>query len=143
MEDKQYSTYPGWTRADINHCLKCIWHGILVGRWVTCDYSLQEYHSRRDCRGGVGCKYFDDGKKKEPGHKAKRNRPDMATCHPGAFRAMVELVGKRRMQEITGYSRTGLDNAKRSASIKAEAAKKLLEETGLDITGGELVRGKK
>ena len=67
----------------------------------------------------------------------------MATCHPGAFRAMVELVGKRRMQEITGYSRTGLDNAKRSGSIKAEAAKKLLEETGLDITGGELVRGKK
>ena len=139
MDGKKYDTFPGRTRQDIEHCLKCIWHGILIDRWVTCEYSLSEYNHKRDCRGGVGCQYFDDGKGRK--HKTKRNRPEMVTCNPGAFRALVLLVGKKQMQEITGYSRTGLDNCKQSGSIKATSAKKLLDETGLDITGGELIRG--
>ena len=136
-----YAVWKGTTRADNNHCLKCVWHSTLEGRFVCCDYSLYDEHGRRDCKAGVGCKYFAT---KMPERRApkKRNRTEMEYCSEEAYRALVMLVGKQKMMEITGYSRTGLDAAKRNGRIRTDAAKKLLEETGLDITGGNLIRGR-
>lgn len=67
----------------------------------------------------------------------------MATCDTAVFQALAVLIGKPKMQEITGYSRTGLDNCKKNGRINLSAARKLLEETGLDITGGALIHGER
>ena len=63
LDATKYATWPGCTKKDNEHCLKCIWHSTLEGRYVTCDYSLDENHGIRDCRAGVGCKYFDSAGK--------------------------------------------------------------------------------
>jgi len=137
MDSSKYETFPGCTREDIEYCLTCKWHSTLVSRWVTCDYTLQEEHGKRDCKAGVGCKYHDDGK----GRKTtfKRNRNDMVPLSLPAYRVIVEYFGRKKMEEITGYSRTGFDTAKQHGRIRRIAAKRLLEETGIDITGGELI----
>lgn len=62
-------------------------------------------------------------------------------CRAGEFDALVMVIGRKRMMELTGYSRTGLDSTKERGRIRIRSAKRLYEETGIDITGGELRNG--
>ena len=65
----------------------------------------------------------------------------MVSCRAGEFDALVMVIGRKRMMELTGYSRTGLDSTKERGRIRIRSAKRLYEETGIDITGGELRNG--
>ena len=133
----EYSTFPGWTKADIKFCLKCKWHGIL-GTFVTCDYSLYEGNRIRGCRGGVGCEKFDSGKKPEPVRKQRKQQVKMVRCDRAVYRALLMAVGRKEIQELTGYSRSGLEAAVRNERIRRTAAEQIREKFGLDISGGEL-----
>lgn len=61
------------------------------------------------------------------------------TCVPEIFDALALLVGRRKMMELTGYTRTGLDSTKERGRIRIQAASSLYKETGIDISGGEIM----
>lgn len=136
----KYATWPGCSKKDNAYCMSCIWHSELEGRYICCDYSLEETHRIRDCRAGVGCKYRETGKKNR-GIRVKKSRRNMATCRAAEFDALVMIIGRKRMMELTGYSRTGLDGTKERGRIRIRSAQRLYDETGIDITGGELRNG--
>lgn len=120
-------------------CRSCVWHSNPDG-FVCCDYSLVEGHEKRACKAGVGCRYHKTEKEKR-NQTARRDYANMEFCDRNVYRTLVEIIGKKRLAEISGYSMSGLGSAKVHERIRRDAAEKILAETGLDITGGALRHG--
>lgn len=170
----RYATFPGRSRADVDFCLKCRWHGILKD-WVICDYTLAENHHMRGCRAGVGCDKFepkdsqtrsDKGKprirrpetKPEKPPEAKKEAPsmrerarkggqaaakaraeNMVPWDPAPEReALLKKIGWVRIAEMAGLSDSNLRYSRRYKRIRRDAAEKIYEALGVDVTGGAL-----
>lgn len=147
MPDQDYITYPGRTKRDIDFCLSCKWHSVLQGRYVCCDYSLQDTHGLRGCRAGVGCDKWESGKSQSAavgsnGGKAKRNRSDMTTYRREAHNALLLLMTRKQIAEISGETDRNVANWVQTGRIKKAAAMKIYQATGIDVTGGEIIRGR-
>lgn len=146
MPKQDYITYPGRTKQDNDFCLTCKWHSILQGGFVCCDYSLQDTHGLRGCRIGVGCDKWESGKRQAAavgsnGGKAKRNRPDMTTYSREAHKALLLVLTRKQIAEITGETGRNVGNWVQTGRIKRASAMKIYEATGIDVTGGEFARG--
>ena len=147
----QYKRWPGQSKADFDRCLKCRWHGVLSDH-ICCDYSQIESHGARMCPVGVNCTKFEPrGKPKSEAQvhrlrgievtQEKRNtrtrKADMVPYTKKAHKRLLERMTIQQIADVGGATRFTINDASRRGRIRREVAERILEQTGIDVRGGD------
>ena len=145
----KYATWPGRTKEDVEHCLKCKWHGIVEGRYVTCEYTIQDGHGMRGCPSGVNCTKFEPGRGIQTVTRAEQAKicakamaegraraADMVPYTKQGHQEIKESVGVAAMALTLGISRSQITNCAARGTIRRKYARRIHEITGIDVTGG-------
>ena len=149
----RYRTFPGRTKADVQHCLQCKYHGYLAD-FIVCmfwDTGL----GMRGCRAGVGCTRFrrPNADRPTPAQRGAQMRKQAREKEQAGKRyvavdrtAYQALLDKARLAEVqarTGVSHRTLRSSVHRGTIQLSIVEQVFRQFQIDLSADKLMEGRR
>ena len=148
----RYRTFPGRTKEDVQHCLRCKYHSILAD-FVICTF-WDTGLGMRGCRAGIGCTRFrhPDADKPSPEQHGARMRKlalekeqagkRYVTADQTAYQALLEKARLAEVQAKTGVSHRTLRSSVYRGTIQLNIVEKIFRQYQIDLSADKLMEGR-